>query len=237
MWKLLLLLLVSTNINAALVLTYLQSAEDEADLTTYTFASQNLGTASSDRYIIVGASGRDFGTTAKSITSVTVGGVSATEIHQAQGTATGTTVSGLYIAAVPTGTTGDVVVTFSEVFIKSNIALWAATGLDSAYDFASSTTSVSNALTTDVDVLAGGSAVSLSTSDSNALTMSWAGITKDGDMNTAGLFFSISWASDDFASSQVVSSTITYSGAPGAVSLVSASFSPSASARRIFKVD
>ena len=102
---------------------FLQGAGDSTDLTTYTYASQNLGTASSDRVVVVAVSGRQ--SSARTITSVTIGGVSATEIGT-RGSSQNPL--GIWMAAVPTGTTGDVVATFSGAMLRSTIILWAVTG-------------------------------------------------------------------------------------------------------------
>ena len=235
---LLLLLLFLPSLAGQVAITYLQSAFDETDLTTYTFASQNLGTASGDRYIIVGVTARDFGTTAKSISSVTVGGVSATQVVGVQGAGSGTTISALWIAAVPTGTTGNVVVTFSEQFIKCDIALWAATAINStATDTATDTVVSGNDLSGAVDVTANGAVIAIGATDADARTSTWTGVTEDGEYATGGSFFSASWASDEFASAQTVTATQTFSAAVSNPSFVVAAFATtSAPARRVFLI-
>ena len=118
----------------------LQSASDGANATTYTFSSQNLGDADTDRHIIVGISTRDVGTTSQAISSVSIGGVSATIVVQQRNSATNTCVAGLAIAKVPTGTTGDIVVTFSEEVLRCGIGVWRAIGISAtATDTGSST--------------------------------------------------------------------------------------------------
>lgn len=107
----------------SLVGTFLQNAGDGTDLTVYTFASQNLGTASADRNIVVAATGRQ--STAQTITAVTVGGVSATQLGT-RGLSQNPL--GIWMAAVPTGTTGDIVVTFSGAMLRCAVGLWAVTG-------------------------------------------------------------------------------------------------------------
>ncbi len=99
--------------------------------TTYTFASQNIGSASANRYVIV-AVALYYGP-ARTISSVTVGGVAATVIPN------GVTVSNtftyrmaFYIAAVPTGTTASVVVTASGACDACAISVWSAYDLNSA---------------------------------------------------------------------------------------------------------
>ncbi len=107
----------------ALVGTFLQAAGDAANLTTYTFASQNLGAAAADRHILVAVACRSAGTI--TLSGVTVAGVSATIDQQI--TSAGTTVA-IARAAVPTGATGDVVVTFSGGAVRAVVALVRLTG-------------------------------------------------------------------------------------------------------------
>lgn len=102
---------------------FLQGASDISDLTTYTFATQNLGTASSDRVIFAVVSGRQ--SSARTISSVTIGGVTATEVGT-RGSSQNPL--GIWSAAVPSGTTGDVVVTFSGAMLRARIILWSVTG-------------------------------------------------------------------------------------------------------------
>lgn len=88
--------------------TFLQAAVNATlNQSSYTFTSQNIGTAASDRIITAlvkmsGAAGSVFGT-------ITIGGITATVI-QSQGGATGVCSAAIATAAVPTGTTATVVV-------------------------------------------------------------------------------------------------------------------------------
>lgn len=161
--------------------SFLQGASDASNLTTYTFATQNLGTAAGGRYIAVGigARGTNSGLT---ISTVTIAGVSATETIQVTNSASSNNVSGIYIAAVPTGTTGDVVVTFSVGVLRCAIQMYRLVGIDS---ITASDTGTSTALdpTTSIDVPAGGVAIGAANC-SNATTATWTGITEDYDSQT-----------------------------------------------------
>jgi hypothetical protein len=95
------------------------------NLTTYTFTAASLGTAHADRYVIVGvASVAGF---ARTISSATIGGVAATLNHNQNLGFTGRIIS----AAVPTGATGDVVLTFSGAMTSCAIGVWAAYNIGS----------------------------------------------------------------------------------------------------------
>lgn len=190
-----------TPVAAGGVLTFLQSTSSATDASEYTFSSQNLGDAAADRYIIVAVGSRDSGTTSQSISSVTVGGVSATIVVQQRNSATNTDVAGLAIAAVPNGTTGDVIVTFSETMLRCSIALYRATGLSSATptDNGSST---ATAPTYAIDVLAGGFAIGTANSGVNSGTATWTNLTEDYDALVTGEYLNYTGASDTFETEQ-----------------------------------
>jgi hypothetical protein len=118
----------SGNNQPAGTMGYLQHGVSETDLTTYTFAAANLGVAAGDRYIAVGVLGR--AAAARTISSLTVGGVAATVVAQQTIDDGGPDdISGIAIAAVPTGTTGDVVITMSGVMLRICYAAWRLTGM------------------------------------------------------------------------------------------------------------
>jgi len=82
------------------------ATSDQGASTTYTFTSLAIGNPDSLRAIFVGVTGANGGT----VNSVTVGGISATQVVAN----TGTNFSlALWVAVVPTGTTANVVVTFA----------------------------------------------------------------------------------------------------------------------------
>lgn len=157
---------------------YLQSYTDTSDSSSYTFSSVNFGTADSNRYIIIGIASRKSGTTT-SISSVTIGGVSATITKQQVNNATNTNVSGIAIANVPTGTSGNIVVTFADTMLRCAITVYRTVGLTSktAYDSDSSTAS---APSVSLDVPTNGFAIGIGlTAASTSAT--WTGLTEDSD--------------------------------------------------------
>lgn len=124
-------------------LSYLSSTSSTSSLTTYTFAGQTLGAASTGRYIVVVAT---VSTAAAGITinSMTIGGVAATEIVEKVGTGgTANRTIAIYIAKVPTGTTGDIEFTCSTTGVRCALAWWRLEGIPStaAAATASGTTS------------------------------------------------------------------------------------------------
>lgn len=103
--------------------TFLGSAGDATDTGSYNFASFNLGTASADRYIYVFAF---INGTNPDITAMTINGVAATEVVQVNNAAFA---GGVWVANVPTGTTGTIAVTGTGTPVRCGIGAWGITGL------------------------------------------------------------------------------------------------------------
>lgn len=177
---------------------YLQTTQDTSDQSTYTFSSQNFGTASSDRYIIIGIAARKAGA-ATTISSVTIGGVSATIVAEYSNSDTNSNISALAIANVPTGTTGDVVVVFGATMVRCVITAWSATNLSSATPHDTLTNGSADPTGT-IDVPAGGFAVATALSNSVG-TVTWTGLTEHSDI-TLETFVTVSDASDEFETAQ-----------------------------------
>lgn len=96
---------------APLALTFLSALNDGTDVTsgnTYTFSSVSLGAAVADRVIIVTLNMEQV----TLVTSVTIGGVAATRIaSQTDGTGANDRKAEIWAAEVPSGTSGNIVVT------------------------------------------------------------------------------------------------------------------------------
>lgn len=187
----------------AATITFLQVAKDATDLSEYTFSSQDLGVAASDRYIVCTIQGQSNDGGARTISSASIGGVSATiSVNLVNSSGTG---CGIIIAPVPTGTTGDVVITFSGTMGDCNIALYRCLGVGSvtATDTGSdSATGVpSEALSDTLNISAGGIAVGVSQNDISIATATWGNLTERFDEQTANTN-DMSGASAEFATTQ-----------------------------------
>lgn len=211
---------------------FLQAAADTANATIYTFSSQNLGTADAARYIIIAIQAR--GTTAGlTVSSVTIGGVAATISVQRTNSTSNYNVAALVIAAVPTGTTGDVVVTLSVEALRSAIKMYRAVGINSAT--ASDTdSSVATHPTCALDVPAGGFAIGcacVAQGGGAAATTTWTGIAEDSDVVVETNFTTTS-ASQTFVAAQTgLTLTSTFSAVDGPSPVgVFASWAPSGGA-------
>lgn len=163
-------------------LAFLQGATSTADATEYTFSGQSLGDAASDRLIVVCLHGRRIGTLP--VSSVTVAGVTATEVVTQTNSSlfNGQSVfsrSAIYLASVPTGTSGDVVVTFGQTSLRCGIQLYRLTGVGATA--ASTATSIADAPTATLTIPANGLLIAAaSTARDNAVNdCTWTNATRD----------------------------------------------------------
>jgi hypothetical protein len=203
--------------------TFLQGTVSTADQTTYTFSSQNLGSAAADRYIVVCIQSRRASGT-PTVNSVSVGGVSATIVNQVGNTGS---VAAIAIAAVPSGTSGDVVVTFDSGMLRCAVELYRVTGIGSA---AAHDSGVSTAAppSRNMAIPAGGLAVGCAAFSQASGSATWSGLTEDYDTSAESLLTCTS-ASGEFATEQS-SLAVTCTPSAGASPVgVFASWAPAAS--------
>ena len=160
--------LIMVPASGAVQISLTDSSADTNDASVFTFSSQALGAAASDRYIVVGAGWRRV-STSPTLTSITVGGVSCTIPAGAKldGTVSG---CALGIAAVPTGTTGDVVVTLSHSCTTSSIGVWALYNVlsDTPVGTAENTDTVTNLSVPSLSTSGGGAAIYYIVSESGS---------------------------------------------------------------------
>jgi hypothetical protein len=189
--------------------------------TTLTFSAQAIGAAAADRQVIVGV----FNTNGVAISSVTIGGVTATnDISET------TTHAGIFRASVPTGTTADVVITCSSTFDHLGIVVATMTGASSG---AASATAVTNQgaegepINVTATVPTSGLGVVVCGSGGTSASPSWTNAT--GDFNTGDGTRSLLLAHTTTAGSD--NPQLSASGAPYAFisSMVMATYAPAAS--------
>lgn len=175
--------------------SFLQGAIDTANLTTYTFGSQNLGVADSDRYIVAAIEARAGATL--SVSSASIGGVAASIVAQTQNAGD---CAALVIANVPSGTTGDVVVTFNTAAARASIQLYRLVGIDSETASHTATSAPAQDPTTTLDIPAGGVAIGCGTNFGGG-SATWTGLTENYDAVVEGQIL-VSSAYDTFATAQ-----------------------------------
>lgn len=163
--------------------TFIGCTELTTDLTTYSYTSAAIGTASSDRIVIVAAMGVDTGQNDFSTSSMTIGGVTAAEQVDTASTLQASQAS-IYTLLVTSGTTATIAVTYSEAITSSTICVWSTTGLSSATktDFASAVQCTSGDCVLDTDVQAGGIIVGATNYIDNSKTWTWTGLTERADV-------------------------------------------------------
>jgi hypothetical protein len=184
------------------------SAADGTTQSTYTFTSRSLGAAAQSRFIIVGVGTRS---NAQSVTSLTIGGVSAS-ILKRQASAFNT--AELWGALVPTGTTGNIVVAWSSAPTKCVITVHRTLYLQQ-YTPINTYGSTTNPLSVLANAPNGSVAVAFGFPSNNG-SNTWTGLTEDVDaiITVAGSPQSYTAASARFITDQS-SLSITCSAASG----------------------
>jgi hypothetical protein len=153
--------------------SYVTSVNSNTATTSYTFTATALGTPDSTRLVIAAIhTGSGGGAT---VTSVTIGGVTASATVSNTGVVQARTY--LYQAAVPTGTTGDIVVNLAANPAPIDVDVY------SAYNLASNTagaTANGTASPITLNTVSGGILVAAATFNGSALSAAtWTGPTGD----------------------------------------------------------
>lgn len=183
-----------------------------AGTTSHTFTAKNIGTASSDRYVIVGVM---IGAT--TFSSVTIGGNAATSLVAISSAGSGAHIA-IYGLLITSGSTADIVINTAGNSLVWQICVWSLTGVGSVTP-ANIYTSTADNPTASVSCDANGSVISFVTGANSVApvpTTSWTGIAKDIDLNNdvVGFETTSSGAHTNFSSTQSgLTVTCTYTGA------------------------
>lgn len=172
--------------NLPAILTYVGSNTTATNATSHTFTSESIGTAAADRHVIVGIiSENNLG--ARTISSVTVGGVSATPIvFQEHSTGSFWTQAAIYIVPYPTGTTATIVVNWSASNNMCGIGVWNATQLQSPAA-ANTNSNTSDPLVATLTIPPGGFGIGVGASFAGAApTHTWTNLTERYDQLIEG---------------------------------------------------
>lgn len=164
---------------------FVEARGDQGGTSPWTFSGMSIGAAASDRFVIVAVYAPSTSTNAPDcITAVTIAGVSATQLANVE-TSNGYHVYDFWGASVPTGTTGDVVVTSSSGRASMSVAVYRAIGLQSTTPTAtaSDNTASADVLSAGITVQSGGFAVAMSGIQHGSATCTWggSGMTEDAD--------------------------------------------------------
>ena len=200
---------------------YLQSANTNAQQTVYTYSAQNLGAAASSRMIVVAVMAT---TTVTAVSSCTIGGISATKIKEQVATVSGHyQLATIYAAMVPSGTTGDVVVNFSQNQYACAISVYRITGRTTAAAYATAGAATASPYSTTIEVPGPGFVIACNSVNNAAASTVWsAGVSQGYDVSSTGRFGSASASYASSVTSQSISAS--NSGGTDAGALAVASF-------------
>ena len=187
--------------------SFLSNQTSGTDATETTFSAVSLGTAAADRYVVAVV---HISSSARVLQKITVGGVQL---------ATTTVTTGYYwigIGNVPTGATGDVVVTCDTTCTSFSVGLWR---LDNLTSSTASDTDIGAGVTGSdtptgtltIDVPADGTVIAAcSQIGPAAVTASWVNVDEDFD-GVDGTTLASTGGSKDYAAAQTnLSITCTY---------------------------
>jgi hypothetical protein len=154
-----------------------------SELTTYTFASDTYESG----VLLIAAHGKRLGSSAYSISSVSLGGSSATEVIQVSAPGSNRTVVGFYQIPLATSTTGQIAVTFSVAQLRAAIGVFL---LPSAYELQSQTsTTVDSGNTASLTLGDASTGWYFAASTNNGGETTWGNITEVYDNAVAGNAF------------------------------------------------
>lgn len=159
--------------NASVV--FASSRVDAANAQNYTtgFNAMSFGTAAADRKIIACVGGS---AATRTLSSLTIGGVSASYVGRVQ---SGSMTAEIWIADVPTGTSGNLAVGWSGAQDRCGVGLYAAYGLGAVSVVATDDTTP---WTITAAIPAGGIGIVYAFAlDDAARTFSWSGAAEDFD--------------------------------------------------------
>jgi hypothetical protein len=160
-------------------LSFIESKTSTADATTYTITGVGFGAADFNRRVVVGFASRS-GNAGHSVSSATIGGITATVL--AQHTANvggGHSLVALIAADVPTGASGTVAVTLSNGAVRAIIGVYrilANNALVVANSASSSATATSTNVTVSVEK---GALLAVAITFTTGPTLSFSGIAND----------------------------------------------------------
>jgi hypothetical protein len=186
--------------------TFVTSVSDTSNATTYTFTDASVGAADSTRKVYVTV---HWGGAAVTLSSATIGGVSAT-IHEqdAQGSSRQ---CAIISAALPTGTTATVVITLTGGSSRCYIGIYRVIG-QSGGPNTNKNNNLGASVTADVAALGGGAVIACVSGNVVGGTTSWTGVTENYDVESeAGFIASGGLATGTPAGTRTIAATVSSS--------------------------
>lgn len=204
-------------------ITYQTNASSISDLSSYTFSAQAIGLAADRDYVIVGIFTRDT-STGTTISSVTIGGNSASQIisNNWDDAGANSSIVALYYAAVASGTTADVVVNLSTTMLRCGIGVYTVKNVASMtpFDTGSANSTFGTTVNLNCDTPSGNSIIlAVFQAAASDVTMAWTGPTENFEAFFENLNTSGASASYSSAATQTVTGTAGGSSVIGGVSI------------------
>lgn len=166
-------------------LTWTDGVAESSAGTTITYSTRAFGAADANRVIAVFIAARM--STVNAITSVTIGGVSATLVPNTvqQNGGTNGSNSAIYYASVPTGTTGDVAVTYGAATMRTGISIYSIITSTPTPSIGTGSSAGSGNPSYSLSVPAGGGGLSGVAEQAASGAVTWAGSTAEDFEATA----------------------------------------------------
>lgn len=158
-------------------ITFTDSSVDPGNKSIFTFLTQAVGTAASNRYIAVIVTSR---VSTDTLDSVTVGGAATTLVLNVQGGAQACAGIAITNAPFTSGTTATVEVTFSTGTTACGIGVYAIYGIESTTPTDTASTTANNSAQS-LDILDGGVAIGGMCQGSATATCTITNLTEDYD--------------------------------------------------------
>lgn len=196
-------------------ISFLGQYADSLNASTYTFSNVPLGNPSADRQIVAGIQSRNNGT-GVSLTTCIIAGTTATIDAYNKYSPDNTNHSAIVRANIPTGTTGDITITFggSTTMLRCGLTLWDVKGIQATpYATTTQSSTLTGQLTTKtINCLGGGLVVASATGGANVITSdSWSGL-QEATSTVVETFFGITTATFQPASTTILSVSTSYTG-------------------------
>jgi len=151
---------------------------DSTDATSYTFSSEAIGSPKENRVIALCIGSRSAGST--TVSSVTIGGVSATKQVEYRNLTSGTTLANIWTAEVPTGSTADIVVNFSGSVYRCGVGIYRIVGISSQVPYSSNGATANNVSINMNTPNVEAAVIAMCTTNADGST-TWTGLTEDCD--------------------------------------------------------
>jgi hypothetical protein len=215
-------------------LAWVSGATDTGGGTTVTYSSLSFGTGDPNRIISAAVVNRPTALSTNTITSMTIGGISATQVSGAYVKDTSTSfIADIWQAAVPTGTSGNVVITYSDASTRSGIDLYSiVTATPTATAAAGAFTDVNAGGTQAVTLTipTGGAAICIYGNRSTsvpAVGTTWTNATGDNDeLNIGGVATLVSSSHATSAGSTTITASVAGDASSSATVISAAAWGP-----------